>query len=99
MLFKRIESLDAIELVMAIEEVFDVAIPDEPPKNFDEPGEFIDWLEPRVSNQRPNGEARRLLTKLAKDLALPDLAEGLEGTWRREQIDAVVREFFHRLSE
>jgi len=42
--------------------------------------------------QRPNKAAAALLRKLAKDQDNPELAMGLEGTWRREQIAAIVRE-------
>jgi hypothetical protein len=35
-----------------------------------------------------------VLRKLAKSHNNPELAEGLEGTWRREQIAAIVREIF-----
>jgi len=42
----------------------------------------VDWLELYLSNQRPNKEAAALLRKLAKDYNKPELAEGLEGTWR-----------------
>jgi hypothetical protein len=56
----------------------------------------VDWLEPYLSNQRPNKEAAALLRKLAKDYNKPELAEGLERTWRREQIAAIVSEFFRQ---
>jgi hypothetical protein len=54
------------------------------------------WLERHLSNQRPNKEAAALLRKLAKAHNNPELAEGLEGTWRREQIAAIVREIFRQ---
>jgi hypothetical protein len=37
-----------------------------------------------------------LLRKLAKGRNNPELAEGLEGTWRREQIAAIIREIFRQ---
>ena len=53
-----------------------------------------DWLELHLSNQRPSKGAAALLKRLAKAHNNPELAEGLEGTWRREQIAAIVREMF-----
>ena len=45
-----------------------------------------------------NGPAKAaaLLKRLAKAHNNPELAEGLEGTWRREQIAAIVREKFRQ---
>jgi hypothetical protein len=37
-----------------------------------------------------------MLRRLAKAHNNPELAEGLEGTWRREQIAAIVREIFRQ---
>lgn len=88
------DSLDTIEMVMAIEEVFDVGLPDAEPITFDGPSEIVDWLEVSLANQRPNEAACALLKKLAQDQQRPELAEGLDGPWRREQIAAIVREIF-----
>lgn len=86
-------SLDLVELVMAFEEAFDIEIPDDGSERlFGNPSEAVDWLERSLSNQRPNKAAKALLRKIAKEQQRPELAEGLEGTWRREQIAAVVRE-------
>lgn len=57
----------------------------------------MDRLDLTFSNQRPNKAAAALLRKIAKDRQQPELAEGLEGTWRREQIAAVVREIFRHI--
>jgi hypothetical protein len=54
----------------------------------------VDWLEMRLSNRRPNKQAVALLRKLAKVHYTPELAEGLNGTWRRERIAAITRERF-----
>ncbi|MGA9304803.1 MAG: hypothetical protein WBW31_05285, partial [Candidatus Sulfotelmatobacter sp.] len=61
-------------------------------ERFDSPSEIVDRLERLMSNHRPNKAAKALLRKLAKERQQPELAEGLEGTWRREQIAAIVRE-------
>lgn len=91
MISKNVDSLDLVEQVMLIEEVFDTEIPDE---NFGSPQEIVDWLEQHLSNRRPNKEAAAFLRKLARRYDNPELAEGLTGTWRRDQIAAVVREAF-----
>jgi hypothetical protein len=57
---------------------------------------MVDWLELHLSNQRPSKEAAALLRKLVKAENNPELAERLEGTWRREQVAAIVREIFRQ---
>ena len=92
MIPKAMDSLDVVEMVMLVEEIFGTSIPDNDAESFGSPAEIVDWLEPRLSNQRPNKEAQRYLKRLAKAHQNPALAEGLEGTWRREQIAAIIRE-------
>jgi Phosphopantetheine attachment site len=92
---KAMDSLDLVEAVMLIEEIFGTDIPEGDAENFVSPREIVDWLDSHLSNRRPNKEAASLLKKLAKRHKSPKLAEGLEGTWRREQIAAIVREIFH----
>ncbi len=89
-------SLDTVEAVMAFEEAFGVELPVHESEDFGSPQEMVDWLELHLSNQRPNKQAAALLRRLAKDQNNPELAEGLEGTWRREQIAAIVREIFRQ---
>ena len=55
---------------------------------------MVDILERHLSNQRPTKKAADLLRRLAKSKNNPELAEGLDGVWRREQIAAIIREFF-----
>jgi hypothetical protein len=87
-----IDSLDVIEMTMLLEEVFEVEIPDSGAENFDGPGAIVDCLEILLSNLRPNKQAAAMLKGLAKKHQWSALAEGLQGTWRREQIAAIVRE-------
>jgi Phosphopantetheine attachment site len=96
MIPKAMDSLDLVEAVMLIEEIFGTDIPDNDAENFGSPREMVDWLEPHLLNRRPNKEAATLLRKLAKAHNNPELAEGLHGTWRRERIAAVVREIFRQ---
>ena len=89
---KSMDSLDAVEIVMVFEEVFEIDLPVNDAETLGGPTEIVDWLELRLSNQRPNKQAVALLMKLAKAQQRPELAEGLDGTWRREQIAAIIRE-------
>jgi acyl carrier protein len=89
---KSMDSLDAVEIVMVFEEIFETELPVNDAESLGGPTEVVDWLELRLSNQRPNKQAVALLKKLANAQQDPELAEGLEGTWRREQIAAIIRE-------
>jgi hypothetical protein len=80
-------------MVMVFEEVFDTEIADDEAERWGSPAEVVDSFEHRLSNQRPNEAAQALLRKLAREQQRSELAEGLEGTWRREQIAAIVRKF------
>lgn len=93
-MFNELNSLDTVEALMAFEEAFGVELPVHEAGDFGSPQEMVDWLELPLSNQRPSKEAAALLRKLAKDHNKPELGDGLEGTWRREQIEAIVREIF-----
>ena len=77
---------------MVVEEIFGADIPDEAAEHFGSPREMVDWLEPRLAGARPNKQASAMLRKLAETHQWPELAAGLDGTWRREQIAAIVHE-------
>jgi hypothetical protein len=95
MIPKAIDSLDFVEALMVIEEVFEIDdTPDDTARAFLSPREIVNWLEPQVANKRPNRQTAAMLRKLAKGLNHPELAAGLEGPWRREQIAAIIREIF-----
>jgi hypothetical protein len=96
---KTMDSLDLVEAVVLVEGIFGPKLPDGDAKNFEGPRQMVDWLELRCCNRRPNKEAAVFLRKLAKAQDNPELAQGLEGTWRREQIAAVVREIFHKKNQ
>ena len=94
MIPKAVDSLDIVEAVILIEESFGTDIPSGDAEHFGSPREIVDWLELHVSNQRPHERAAAFLRKLAQTQNNPALAEDLEGTWRREQIAAIIREVF-----
>jgi hypothetical protein len=96
MIFQEMESLDTVEAVMAFEEVFGAELPDDDCDRMDSPREVVDWLERHLTKQRLNKQAAAWLRKLAKAHNNPALAEGLDGTWRREQIAAIVREILRQ---
>ena len=79
---------------MSIEEAFAAEIPDDWTEHSGGPREMVDWIELRLSNQRPNKRDQVFLKKLTKSQQRAERAEGLNGTWRREQIAAIVREIF-----
>lgn len=88
-----IDSLDTVEMVMVFEEVFDIEIPDHEAERCGRSSEIVNSLERRLSNHRPNKQAAAMLRKLGKEQKRPELSEGLDGTWRREQIAAIIRQF------
>lgn len=96
--FRSTNSLDTVEMVMAIEaafgNVFGDSVFDFPPAPSHNPRELVDHPERLFSNERPNGRADALLRELAREQSRPEIARGLEGTWRREQIAAIIRHIF-----
>jgi hypothetical protein len=92
------ESMDNVDLdiVMFCENIFDTHIRDEDARYFGGPLGMEEWLEQHLSSQRPNQDAAALLRMLAEAQQQPELAEGLDGTWRREQISALVRDIFRK---
>ncbi|MGC2195451.1 MAG: hypothetical protein WA628_12310 [Terriglobales bacterium] len=94
MIPRAMDSLELVEMVMLSEQIFGAEIPDNDAGDFGGPREIVDWLEPRLSNLRPNKQATALLRKLAEDQQRPELGEGLHGTGRREQIASIVPEVF-----
>jgi hypothetical protein len=91
---KAMDSLEVVEMIMVVEEIFDTEIPNTEAESFGSPREIVDSLDLHLSNRRPNRSAADLLKKLAKDHDNPKLSERLDRTWRREQIAAIIREVF-----
>lgn len=85
-----------LDIVMFCENIFHTHIPDDDVKHFGGPLGMEEWLEQQMSSQRPNQDAAALLRMLAEAQQRPELAEGLDGTWRREQISALFRDIFRK---
>lgn len=96
---RETDSLDTVEMVMWLEEFLDIEISDEEGESVGSPREIVDVLEKKLSNSRPNREAMVFLQKLAIEKHRPELAEGLDRPWRREQIAAIVRELLQDKSD
>lgn len=94
MIPEAMDSLDFVEAVMVLQEVLGIEIPADDAEQSGSPREMVDLLEHHLSNQRPTKKAGELLRGLAKSQDNPELAEGLDGVWRREQIAAIIRELF-----
>src|SRR2546423_13220736 len=88
------DSLDVVEMVMVIEELFGTEIPNRDADAFGHPRDIGDWLEVNLANQRPNKQAADFLRTLAQKQQNPELAEGLEGLRRPQQIAAITLEIF-----
>jgi acyl carrier protein len=75
----EIDSLDSVEVLIALEEVFEVEITDAEAEGMTTPGHVMDWLVPRVCDKQPNEKARRILN------------EQCVSAWDRARVSAVVR--------
>jgi hypothetical protein len=88
------DSLDYVEAIFCLEEVFEVEVPEKYSEGFESHREIVDWLEPSLSNTRPNERAKAFLRRLATAQHRPELIEELNGCWNRIQITAIVEEVF-----
>ena len=75
----EMDSLDSVEVLMAVEETFEVTITDAEAEAMTTPRDVIDWLLPRVSDKQPNERAMRILNGQPVS------------PWDRAQVSAVVR--------
>ncbi len=77
--FLDMDSLDSVEVLIAIEEAFDVKIPDADAEAMTTPRLVVEWLLARVCNAAPN------------EVALRYLHRERAGVWQRGEVAAVVR--------
>ena len=94
MIPKSADNSALADLLIFVEKIFATHIPDDDAKHLGGPGGAEHWLELHLSNQRPNWHATTLLRKLAEAQQRTELAEGLDETWRREQIGAIIGDIF-----
>ena len=92
-----IDSLDMVALVMALEELFEIEIPDREAETLGSPREIINSLEVRLANRRPNKEAAEVLERIAREEDRPELIRDLNGLGRRDQIAAIIRTIFRSI--
>ena len=88
----RLDSLDTVEMVMLMEELFQIAIPDANAEEFGSFREIVDYLDAALNGKTPNKRADGMLRHLAKTLDWPELIPRKGEPWRRDQIAAIVRE-------
>ena len=88
------DNFDPVEAVMALEEVLEIEISDDEAEQCGSPREMVDILERHLSKERPTKRAVELLRNIAKSRNNPELAEGLDGVWRREQVAAIIGDLF-----
>jgi hypothetical protein len=88
--------LEKIELA---EELFGIDFPDGLDVNEDltlnNPREVVDYFELHLRGWGPTPAAADFLKEIARKHNSPALAEGLHGSWRRDQISALIREIFN----
>ena len=84
---------DEFKRVFLVVELFEVGLPHDA-EAWASVHNLVDWFELRLVGWGPNSEAARFLKKIAHSHNNPRLAEGLHAEWRREQIEAVIREIF-----
>ncbi len=94
MIPRAMDSLEHVETVMLIEELFEVRIPGKDAEQFGSPRDIADWLDSYLTGQNPSKKARAFLQGLAKLYDRPELLMDLDGPWRREQIAAIVRALY-----
>ena len=93
MISQSTHELDS-DLLTFLEDIFNVRIADDDAKYIVGPLKMEEWLALHMPKQRPTPEAAELLRLLAEVQHRPELAEDLDGSWRREQISALVRDIF-----
>ena len=66
MIPKVMDSLEIVEMVMLVEEIFGTDVPDNGAEHFGSLGEMVDWLDARLTNDRPNEKSYGAAQKARK---------------------------------
>ena len=88
----ELNSVDLVEVIMAIEESFEVEIPDHDAEAISGPGEILNWLTIRLAGKAMSDGAALQLENIARQRPMSQLMQNLNRTWQPEQINALVQE-------
>jgi len=88
------DSLEQVETLMLVEELFGVSIPSQDAEQFSGPRDIVEWLNAHLAGKKPNQKAASFLAGLARLYERPELIDQIESPWRSEQIAAVVRALY-----
>lgn len=91
---RPMDSLDQIEMLMVVEQLFGVSIPSKDAEQFASPRDIVDWLDTHLANKKPNSKGIAFLQGLANLYERPAFIENLDGPWRRELIAAIIRALY-----
>ena len=89
---KKLSPIDLVKIIMGIEAALEIEIPDEDVVAVNSPRDLVECLTLCLEGQLVGGTAALFVGNLARQLRRPELDTGPIRTWRREQIEAVVRE-------
>jgi|HubBroStandDraft_2_1064218.scaffolds.fasta_scaffold124442_2 hypothetical protein len=92
MIRDELSSIDLVELIMAIEESFEIEIPDQDAEAISGPREIVNWLTVHLAGKAMSDGAVLQLENLARQRRMPHLMQNFNRTWQPEQINAIVRE-------
>ena len=92
MIRDELSSIDLVEVIMAIEESFEVEIPDHDAEAISGPREIVNWLTVHLAGKAMSDGTVLQLENLARKRRMPHLMQNLNRTWQPEQINAIVRE-------
>ena len=92
MIRDEFSSIDLVEVIMAIEESFEVEIPDHDAEAISGPREIVNWLTVHLAGKAMSDGAVLQLENLSRQRRMPHLMQNLNRTWQPDQINAIVRE-------
>lgn len=92
-LFNELEKIELAEYLFGVDFPVEIDVPEDLTLN--NPREVVDYFSVQLRGWGPSPAAADFLKDLAKKYDSPALAEGLHGSWRRDQISAVIRELFN----
>ena len=91
--FNELEKIELAEELFGIDFPVELDLTEDLTVN--NPREVVDYFVLHLRGWGPNPAAADFLMEMAKKHNNPSLAEGFDGSWRRDQISAVIREIFN----